>query len=642
MDVASSVSSRSSNEADDFTYSQKRMEIEFARLIIVEGLDFSFGEKLAFVRFAGVASSPYILAYSHEVMVKEITRLIFTEGLHLNFGERPAFVQFVKKALNPNYREVTKSEVLTEGKKEFANMMKELRSIFASPSRRVSLALDVWRKEGGFTYVRVTAHWMDSDWSMQRRIIGFKPLEFPISGANVSDPIKSFIEAWAINDKISSVTVDDVTDCADAVGDLKNFIHPILDGKLFRVRCVCRVLSSCILEGLKVVRRHINKIRGFDFPLDDSIGWDDTREMLKRSVHYKDVVNEYIATRPPDSKFKEINEHDWEVVSVYIRFLDVFYEAVDFVSRNYYPSSSGVLLHLVNIAKLFSEYRGKNFLKHYGRIPDLFSLAAVMDPRLKLSGCECLIESYYQCMNKMEVNVEQEKKQVSNLLHEMFNEYASNASRCGSEQPSSPELSAPLNTSGFAWSLISERKRKKTDSVFDELAFYLQAPLVFEKETGDFDILGWWKTHSVTYPVLADMARDLLTTAVSTLAPDCAFVRNEEKKIMENSRPVGFGLLEMRVCLSSWFNGDGTTRGVDDDDDVYDEWDGGAERLELSTCLRDWFNAEMRTQGVRDTATYDDDVDDDVDKDDDGDGDGDDDDVGDDDDDDECGCEFTS
>lgn len=531
---------------------------------------------------------------SYERIVKPLTRFIISAGLELNLGASPSFVNFMEK-LNPNSRKVKQRTVIKEARKEFVNLRKELHSTFASLSHRVGLACDVWRNETTLDFIRITAHWIDSDWTVQRRIINFKVLELPICAANISDIVIKSVNAWGIKGKTFSVTVDDVCDYDDAVEDLKNALHPILDGKLFRVRCACRALNSCIQDGLDFVSEHLNKIRnGIALPVhyperfvnlcekyglepkfimfDDEARWDSTRNMLKSCMPYKDVLAEFVAANWPDDESVAISEQDWEVASVYCRFLDVFYEAVDYVSRNYYPSSSGLLLHLVNIAKLFSEYKGsgleekilvmeEKFLKHYDRIPDLYFLAAVMDPRIKLSGCECLLESFYQCTDNMKVNVEAEKIELSNLLHKMFNLYASQSSKM--HRPTSSEPSASCTTSAFAWSLISQKKQKAADSAIDELTFYLQAPHQnFEHEMKDFDILAWWKNHEVIYPVLSTMARDLLTTPLSTLAPDYAFVINEEKEIMDKSYHLrGLRILEMYTCLKDWFNAEWRTQG---------------------------------------------------------------------------------
>lgn len=181
-------------------------------------------------------------------------------------------------------------------------------------------------------------------------------------------------------------------------------------------------------------------------------------------------------------------------------------------------------------------------------VPDLFCLAAVMDPRIKLSCCADLMESYYQCTNSMKVNVDEEKIAISNLLHEMFDLYALKFST--SKEPSS----SSSTTTGFAWSVISGKKQKTVGSGFNELSFYLQTPHAFEEETKDFDILVWWKKHEAIYPVLASMARDLLTSPVSTLAPDVAFNRDAERRISDKSYHLRWGMLEMYTCLRDWYS----------------------------------------------------------------------------------------
>ncbi|GFP88890.1 zinc finger bed domain-containing protein ricesleeper 1 [Phtheirospermum japonicum] len=401
------------------------------------------------------------------------------------------------------------------------------------------------------------------------------------------------VDTWGIKDKIISITVDDLCDDDGAFMSVADKIPPTLDGKLFRVRCASRALGSCVTAGSLAVWEHIINIRnGFQKPADhrdsyillcekhglkprygmfvSGYSWDSTRETLRRCLPYKDVLNEFIGTHWPDEEI--IAERDWEIVSVFSRFLDVFYEAVDCVSANYYPSSSGILLHLVNIAKLFSEYRGsvvlgekiavmeEKFLKHYEKIPDLYCLAAIMDPRIKLSGCECLMESFYQCTDSKKISFEQERMKISDLLREMYNLYAS----MYRHTQQSKKSSSCSGTGGFAWSLISRKKQKTGDLDFDELAFYLKSPHTFEDIEG-FDILMWWCNQESVYPVLASMARDLFTTPVSTLAPDCAFDINPERKIRDKSYHL-----------------------------ILDK------TMRMYACLKDWFNVERRTQGKRD------------------------------------------
>jgi hypothetical protein len=44
-----------------------------------------------------------------------------------------------------------------------------------------------------------------------------------------------------------------------------------------------------------------------------------------------------------------------------------------------------------------------------------------------------------------------------------------------------------------------------------------------EKIIKDFDILGWWKVNGIKYPILAEIARDVLAIPISTVASESAF-----------------------------------------------------------------------------------------------------------------------
>lgn len=54
-----------------------------------------------------------------------------------------------------------------------------------------------------------------------------------------------------------------------------------------------------------------------------------------------------------------------------------------------------------------------------------------------------------------------------------------------------------------------------------DLNRYLEDPLV--KRTLDFDVLQWWKMNKGKYPILAEMAKDLLAIPVTTVASKSAF-----------------------------------------------------------------------------------------------------------------------
>ena len=79
---------------------------------------------------------------------------------------------------------------------------------------------------------------------------------------------------------------------------------------------------------------------------------------------------------------------------------------------------------------------------------------------------------------------------------------------------------------------------------------YLDAPTV--EADDDFNILAWWKSYEVKYPVLSIMARDILTYPVSTVASESAF--STGGRILDDYRScLDPRTVEALVCLQDWY-----------------------------------------------------------------------------------------
>jgi hypothetical protein len=55
----------------------------------------------------------------------------------------------------------------------------------------------------------------------------------------------------------------------------------------------------------------------------------------------------------------------------------------------------------------------------------------------------------------------------------------------------------------------------------NELDKYMSEPLL--KHSGQFDILSWWRGRVVEYPVLTQIARDMLAIQLSTVTSESVF-----------------------------------------------------------------------------------------------------------------------
>ena len=80
-----------------------------------------------------------------------------------------------------------------------------------------------------------------------------------------------------------------------------------------------------------------------------------------------------------------------------------------------------------------------------------------------------------------------------------------------------------------------------------------------KKEKREMDVLQWWNQHQGRFPIVAQMARDILFVSVSTIASESAF-------------STGGWIVEDRRCSLT------------------------DEMIEAITCLWDWTHAERRLQ----------------------------------------------
>ncbi|KAM6566828.1 hypothetical protein CsatA_025956 [Cannabis sativa] len=69
----------------------------------------------------------------------------------------------------------------------------------------------------------------------------------------------------------------------------------------------------------------------------------------------------------------------------------------------------------------------------------------------------------------------------------------------------------------------------------------------------DFDILGWWKGKTKKYPILSEIARDVLASPVSTVASESAF--STSGRILDNFRSsLTPKMVEACICSKNWFS----------------------------------------------------------------------------------------
>ncbi|KAL4565538.1 hypothetical protein LXL04_029636 [Taraxacum kok-saghyz] len=82
-----------------------------------------------------------------------------------------------------------------------------------------------------------------------------------------------------------------------------------------------------------------------------------------------------------------------------------------------------------------------------------------------------------------------------------------------------------------------------------ELESYLNEPPI--KYSKNFDILSWWKLNGLRYPMVAQMAKDLLGIQISTVASDSTFSTGR-RVITDYRSNLSVGIVEALICTADW------------------------------------------------------------------------------------------
>ncbi|KAH9762677.1 BED-type domain-containing protein [Citrus sinensis] len=160
-------------------------------------------------------------------------------------------------------------------------------------------------------------------------------------------------------------------------------------------------------------------------------------------------------------------------------------------------STESMILSVKNMA---DNMIGK-FLKYWDEISGVLVMAVILDPRYKMM----LINYYYPKIYV--VGLENQLKRVRELCDEMMNYYE-----------------AKFATTRYG---------------------------VVVKRTPDFDVLQWWKMNKGKYPILAEMAKDLLAIPVTTVASESAFSTGGRTLSPHRSR-LHPDTLEAIMCSQHW------------------------------------------------------------------------------------------
>ncbi|KAH0645237.1 hypothetical protein KY284_033121 [Solanum tuberosum] len=231
-----------------------------------------------------------------------------------------------------------------------------------------------------------------------------------------------------------------------------------------------------------------------------------------------------------------IQYEDWANVRNITKFLEKFYELTLKVSGSRYVTCNVHFEDIceldaylkvcmtsddVDLSKMGSGMKEK-FKKYWGtpeKMNKMLFIASVLDPR--------------------------------NKFIKYAKGYKNQSSSSDSSDSSTYGLSQNVKTNSLRTKFYMKKQKEDSGSlgVKSELDRYLLEDQ--EPESEDFDILIWWKVNSPRFPILSQLARDVLAIPMSSVASECAF--STGGRILDPFRSsVTSKCVQCLICVQDW------------------------------------------------------------------------------------------
>ncbi|KAL2892719.1 putative AC transposase, partial [Bienertia sinuspersici] len=478
------------------------------------------------------AGMPFV--YNRDRMIAEFGKFIIADELPFSFGESSNYEYFNRVALQLQYRKVARNTLKRRTQQSYYTYRGYLMEMFRTYNGRVNLTSDTWTSTYEEPFVCVTAHWIDDDWLLQKRIICFEAMEEAHNGFNIISRLVSCCKNFHLVDKLFSISLDNATANTSAMQFLKEdpSIKLVLNGSLMHVRCCAHILNLCVQDGLDELRTLLEPIRNIIrwiraarfakrifkqkceeyglrkkvIALDTPTRWNSTYKLLHDAIAYRDVLTDMCnESQATDGQF--ITNDHWSLAKIVHDVLKTFDNATHIFSYFYEPNIHTVILECIKIictikqtslanpgatVKRLLDNMKVKWCAYFTEFPPIYVIAAILDPGVKLE--ERLCEDYGAVIQPQSVGSFKGASRFG-ILGPVLKK----------SRPDGPGSSSSSSSS--------------TNIGIGEYLTYQ-----FETEE-KFHIIQWWKNHFSKFPVLAELQRISLQFLLQQLPPSLLLVQ---------------------------------------------------------------------------------------------------------------------
>lgn len=184
------------------------------------------------------------------------------------------------------------------------------------------------------------------------------------------------------------------------------------------------------------------------------------------------------------------------------------------------------------------------FDKYWRQFSTIMGIAVVFDPRYKFQVIDWAFKKVYGSCSDIELDL------FKTRLFSLFDEYVStnNKSKVNESSSHSPKVQKNMSDT-YMLDFDDFSSCEFTSDSKSELESYLEEQKL--PRTDDLNVLEYWKALQGRYPIVSQMARDILAIPISTVASESVFsIGGRVLDVYRSSLKADTA--ELIVCLRDW------------------------------------------------------------------------------------------
>ena len=211
----------------------------------------------------GGSGDLFAVPFSVEACRQALVEMVILDELPFRIVEGEGFKRFVR-VVCPKWTTNKIPSRMAIARDCFNVFLREKKKLGrALRGQRICLTTDTWTSVQNLNYMCLTAHFIDDNWTLHKRIINFCVVD-NFKGVTLGRAVESCLFQWKLK-KILTLTVDNASSNSSLIEFLKDKTKEkkdtVLENEFLHVRCYAHILNLIVHEGLKELDESIAKIR---------------------------------------------------------------------------------------------------------------------------------------------------------------------------------------------------------------------------------------------------------------------------------------------------------------------------------------------------------------------------------------------